>query len=1113
MLNEEEALLTVAQNLGIITPEQADKARDTKNDDSDTTMVDVLKGLGYVSSEQYKQLMEGIDRFKKDHPEVFDPDKPNDSSQFKSSDDIYAALEEQTRRGESSESIDQQLTIDVHTPASSSATVITCQKCGTKHHVVGFERGKQYNCKNCNSLLDTGTAIGEMAQQETVAFKSQDEDSSAEEADPLVGKIIGGCKIISKLGQGGMGAVYKATHLALKKTVAVKILPQEMQQKAQHDRFVREAQTAAQLEHPNVVQVHNVAAEEGQRFIVMQYVEGKTLSQIVKSGDKIELIEAVRIIRDAAKGLRAAHRKHMVHRDIKPDNIMVTDDREVKVMDFGLAKSLDTEMEITRTGQVLGTPYYMSPEQCGEGSVDHQSDIYSLGVTFYYLLTGQRPFTGDTPLSVMMKHLNEPPPDPREFQTDLDPRIVDILLKMIEKDKSNRYPSADVLIADLDAVLSQMQSGVAVPLSDSGAFGSGTRETVPATSGGGKGVLITVIVLILLGGGAAGAYFGYFKDKLGGGSATGTAITRKTGAATSAGTSSPATTTATVPSGPSEAELLAKEAENSLVQVKDQALPLLAAGRYDEALNKYQAYPDKYKKTPSWSEYVDLKGDVFNKAAEAYDNARKEADQLAMQDNMYDAAVARIKPFQGVEVAGIGEKASVKIEEYRKQKDEYLKEQEFEEKKKAEQIKLAEANGLFDKKEYTAASALYTELLKSSSAEIKAKADAKLKRIQSLQKESAEDYEFTMNKVNRLLADSMFDEAVRMLRSYIDREDRIPDNRKKAEARLEEIRLALRKHWADKKESARKLKMDGRYEEARETYRPFQNSVDMEIAEEAKKLTRGLEVWTRYEAALRKSREFEKKGEYDNAIREIGKFADSEEKEIAGKVSGRIAKLRETLIAKCKKENPDMILVEGGTYTVGSKDETDGNPEREVKLTAFLIDKHEVTNKQYEAFVKATGHEAPKSWINNLVPTGKENHPVAEVSYEDAAAYASWAGKRLPTAEEWEVAAGYDPSGKKRLKFPWGNTYAAGKANVNSRGSQPVCSKPEGASPAGCMDMAGNVWEWTASLPEGRSGSRIIKGGGFNDPTFTGLNVRFNLPMRSRTKKNYIGFRCVKDIE
>jgi serine/threonine protein kinase len=285
-----------------------------------------------------------------------------------------------------------------------------------------------------------------------------------DQEDPLIGKELNRCTIQRKLGQGGMGAVYLAHHPGLNRPVAIKVLPGDLASKPEFkERFFREARLAARLEHPNVVQVHDVGEEQGVHYIAMQYVEGRSLDAILKDKKKLALHEALAITKRIAVALSAAAKLGIVHRDIKPHNILISKDGVVKVADFGLAKDEDSNRSISEPGEIMGTPYYMAPEQAKGEKVDHRGDIYSLGATLYHMLSGRRIFDGGTPVSIVMKQINDAPIPIREIEPSVSEPVAAILEKMLQKDPANRFPSAEELVKALDALKQPGVSATAVP--------------------------------------------------------------------------------------------------------------------------------------------------------------------------------------------------------------------------------------------------------------------------------------------------------------------------------------------------------------------------------------------------------------------------------------------------------------------------------------------------------------------------------------------------------------------------------------------------------------------------------------------------------------------------
>ncbi len=283
--------------------------------------------------------------------------------------------------------------------------------------------------------------------------------------DPFIGRILGAYRIVEKIGEGGMGAVYRATHQRLGREAAIKVLPRQLlddhPQFAQ--RFFVEARTAAQINHPNIVQVHDAGEQEGLHFIAMEFVKGVSLKQRLETRGALDEREGLKIVLQAARGLADAAKRNVIHRDIKPANLMINDKGAVKIADFGLAKDLESDVSVTQSGQILGTPAYMSPEQGEAETVDFRTDIYSLGVTFFEILTGAQPFQGDTPVAVLMKHCTSPVPDPRTLRTELSEPIAGIIMKMMAKKPADRYASYDELLAALRKAAKALRAASAPP--------------------------------------------------------------------------------------------------------------------------------------------------------------------------------------------------------------------------------------------------------------------------------------------------------------------------------------------------------------------------------------------------------------------------------------------------------------------------------------------------------------------------------------------------------------------------------------------------------------------------------------------------------------------------
>jgi len=261
-------------------------------------------------------------------------------------------------------------------------------------------------------------------------------------------ETIGKYKVLREIGKGGMGIVYKGLDPETQKTVAIKVLPLNLVDRSTVERFNREARAMARLHHTNLVEVFEVDMTKGQHYFIMEFIDGESLKALISRNGIVPESKTLDIIAQVAKGIGCIHEEGMIHRDIKPGNVMVTADGKVKVMDFGLVKIAGVT-NVTISGSALGTAEYMSPEQVSDEAVDTRSDIYSLGVTMYEMLAGRPPFQGDSYQAVLMKHKYEVPSPLRQVNPQVSVEAEAIVNKAMAKQLSERYQKAEDLVADI----------------------------------------------------------------------------------------------------------------------------------------------------------------------------------------------------------------------------------------------------------------------------------------------------------------------------------------------------------------------------------------------------------------------------------------------------------------------------------------------------------------------------------------------------------------------------------------------------------------------------------------------------------------------------------------
>ncbi|MBA3690481.1 MAG: Stk1 family PASTA domain-containing Ser/Thr kinase [Actinobacteria bacterium] len=326
--------------------------------------------------------------------------------------------------------------------------------------------------------------------------------------------VLGGrYRLEASIGSGGMAEVFRGQDTTLDRQVAIKVLaPQFARDPSFVERFRREARAAARLNHPNIVNVYDTGVDGDTNYIVMEYVEGRTLAEYLAGGGRLAPVKAAEIAEKVAEALAAAHAQGVIHRDIKPANIMVTRDGRVKVMDFGIARLVAGPDTVEQTAAVLGTAAYLSPEQAQGQTVDARSDLYSLGIVLYEMVSGRPPFTGDSAMAVAYKHVQETPLPPSSLNGDVTPRLDAVVMRALAKNPANRYQSAGDFRDDLVRVIAG-QEVEATPLLPAAAGATQVISRPPVTAmlpptepeegrRTGMWILIAALILLILGGAA-----------------------------------------------------------------------------------------------------------------------------------------------------------------------------------------------------------------------------------------------------------------------------------------------------------------------------------------------------------------------------------------------------------------------------------------------------------------------------------------------------------------------------------------------------------------------------------------------------------------------------------
>ena len=933
---------------------------------------------------------------------------------------------------------------------------------------------------------------------------------------------FGQFKLLKKLGEGGMGAVYLAEDTNAGRQVAIKLLPKKHAGDSEFlSRFRREARAAGQLNHVNIVAAHTVGEEMGNHYIVMEYVEGEPLDKTLKRDGALTWDKAVEIVMQVARGLKHAHEHGIIHRDIKPANIVVTPKGVAKILDLGLSKTLggDEHTFHTQTGVALGTPHYISPEQAkGDKNIDGRTDIYSLGATFYHLVTGMTPFEGSTAAVIMLKHLNEQLTNPQDIVEDLPDGVAHVIIKMMAKEPNDRYRDCKELLDDLELVIDGKnpsshaievgKSSVAMPRvarpkrpvgvaqaprRTAGPVAPvGTRQHAPvgrsarpphdpgeaaarpttpvgkyiAIGAGVLGALIFVVALAMRSGGDPS------RDREG------------------AEKKQPA--------------LSADSGTKTTAQAEETRLKEMAA--------KLEAEKQKFEADKRKAEEERKKG-FTTEHTERTETKKTESTKVEPTPVKPDAKVVApdtkaVQPDVPVVPSVVSVPSVVRQEKAQQVFSTVLKETA----PLLAQNKFADAIALLERKAKDPALSDAAELLKQEKADVEGVVELRKAAIEALRKQAGK--EVTLKKGGAAFKGKVVNEA---------KPDVVTLDMGGAQMTFTGAMLSLEdvdqyaprtgNIGADLRQRGIMYLAAGNAAKAKEYFTKPQTLNPEGYLDRITALELGeieaaaLKAWEKAERLFAAKDMKGAKAAYEAFEREHGTTQTA-------KVRAATVRERYEAIEKVIGPAPEftlnlggakmeLVLVKAGEFDMGSND-GDGNekPVHKVKISQpYYIGKYDVTVAQFRAFADAMkfqteAEKCNKGWTvkdgkwqevtgvtwRNPGFTQDDNHPVVVVTWNDAQDFCKWATKltgrtvRLPTEAEWEYAA----RGPKGLKYPWGDKWEGIMANVADASLRRAgfnmqwgeikeddgypFTSPGGAfknaSWCGAYDMAGNVWQW-----------------------------------------------------
>ncbi len=935
---------------------------------------------------------------------------------------------------------------------------------------------------------------------------------------------VPGYHLRAELAHGGMGAVYSAYQISMDRVVAVKVLAGKFTEDAVFvERFLKEARAAARLNHPNIVQAIDVAGADGNYYIVMEFVEGSALSALLRERGKLPPLEACGLVVQIARALEHASRFGMLHLDVKPGNILVTPAGCAKLADFGLARHMEDEDTIRAHKKVIfGTPHYMSPEQIAGADLDSRSDIYSLGVTFYEMVTGHNPYSAPTTREVLQKVRAGAVSPPCVAEPAVSEDVSLVIQKMMAPDREERYRDPGQLLADLDALSRLLPPPIARKLPIPAPLpppekAPRRRAAAPFLAGMGIGLILLlagIMVLVLR-----------FQSRA---------------LPTAGGPNEAETTPATAPAAPPAETDQARELFRAAVGEAERDM---ADNRFKEALQVYEDFAAANAGTPSAEEarraatgvrtraelYAEDLARSANTAIERgnYGQAKALSDQLAalhlpvtdplaqdVQTNLERAEEAARREADATREASTARALGA----LQKDLPGLIKEERFDE--------AAERCGEFlSNPDYASARGIVRDELEKVFwlPRIQSAIVAGAARLvgRGLQPQPPEPGT-TGIPPEAVVAGARDGQVLLRLGTA----ERTLNLRDLAEVDLAALAQAGLAASGDKESPA--LLLDGGLAALLESEGRWRAALrHMALVEENQGRLPPWLVEAERRALLGAAQEDLAAGRLADALGRLRTLKARHQR--SRFYLSHMTEIGDMLVRVRVKYFEEMISIPAGKFIYQDRKRRD--------LPLYYMDAHEVTNAQYARFLDYCNESPDHSFFDNLlqpewkkdhVPLdwdtlskGRPNYPVVGVDWYDAFAYANWLGKRLPTDMEWEKAA----RGANGLKFPWGSEWEpvrgqrmcngppliAGTAEEMPSGVVAVGSFPRGKSPYGLMDMAGNAREWISD--EAGSVSELTaacRGGSFADP-ISQCTTTASVRIPRATRDAMTGFRCAAD--